>query len=508
MKNRIPALIIAVLMIFTLSACRENSSGGSSLFEMNLAENPYNLDPQLATDSASREIIKNTFKTLIKQNGDGTLTPDACSEYVLSEDGLRYTFTIKDNIFWQSKTEFEAPLTSDDFVFAFRRIFDSSSESPYTDDFICIKGARDILYNNAGYKTLSVIAPDPKTLVIELEYPCWNFLELLTKTAAAPCNKAFFEMTKGRYGLDPENDASCGAFYVSDHNYDPYWNENYIVLSRNEKNSEFDKTLPKSVTYNIKPPSENESDFKANDIDFLTSDNYTAVMKSGGAEAFLTKTVIIKPGEELMEKHPELFSALVFSAYSFEPESSEIPEYFTRAHGIIPPAVTMMGKSFRTTVPDSSLRPTVLGGVSDEYYGDLRLTVRSDAPYSELCFALSDYWRDILGVNIFVESVSDTEYESIKENSYDLLVDEISSDENTPESFLLKTGATSEEINRIKSASSLSFAMTFAAETEKTAAERFIPLLYCNEYFAAKSGITGAEYLPFEKFIIMKEAAR
>jgi oligopeptide transport system substrate-binding protein len=510
MKNRIFAVLAALLILIATTACREKSSGGSSFFEMNLAENPYNLDPQLATDPASREIIKNTFRTLIKQNGDGTFTPDACTDYTLSENGLRYTFTIKDNIFWQSKTEFEAPLTSDDFVFAFWRIFNPESESPFAEDFVCIKGARNILYDNAGYKTLFVIAPDPKTLIIELEYPCWNFLELLSKTAAAPCNKAFFTLTKGRYGLDPENDASCGAFYVSDHNFDPYWNENYIVLSRNEKNSEFDKTLPRSVTYNIKPPSENENDFKANDIDFLTSDDFTATLKSAGAKSVLTKSVVIKASEELIAKYPELFAALSYASFSFEPEEDEIPAHFTRARGIIPPAVTMLGKSFRTSVSDSSLRPKYRGGITDEYYGDLRLTVRADAPYSELCFALSVYWRDILGVNIFVESVSDTEYESIKEKGYDFLVDEITANENSPEPFLAEAGATSEELNRIRTASSLSYAMTFAAESEKKAAAdgSLIPLLFGSEYFAAKSGIVGAEYIPFEKFIIMKDAER
>ncbi|MDR0992829.1 MAG: ABC transporter substrate-binding protein [Ruminococcus sp.] len=508
MKSRISALFLAVLMIFTLSACRENSSGGSSLFEMNLAENPYNLDPQLATDPASREIIKNTYRMLIKQNGDGTLTPDACSDYVLSEDGLRYTFTIKDNIFWQSKSGFEAPLTSNDFVFAFQRIFNKSSGSPYAEKFICIKGARNIIYANAGYYTLNVVAPDPKTLVFELEYPCWNFLELLSDTAAAPCSEAFFKLTKGRYGLDPESDASCGAFYVSDHNFDPYWNENYIVLSRNEKNSEFDKTLPRSVTYNIKSPSENEDDFKVNDIDFLTSDSFTAVMKNADTKAFLTKTVIIKPGTAFSEEYPELFAALVFTSYSFEPNDSDIPENCIRAHGIIPPAVTMMGKSFRTSVSDTSLRPKKRGSITDQYYGDLRLTVRADAPYADLCFELSDYWREVLGVNIFVESVSDTEYESIKESGYDLLVDELTATENSPVAFLAEAGATSEEINRIKTASSLSFATSFAAESEKTAVGELIPLLFCSEYFASKNGIKGAEYLPFEKFVIMKGAER
>jgi oligopeptide transport system substrate-binding protein len=510
MKNRILALLTAFLLLFTITACRDSSSGGSSLFTLNLADNPYNLDPQLSTDAASEEIIKNTFRMLMKIDKDGNITPDACSDYTLSEDGLTYTFTIRENIFWQSQREFEAPLTANDFVFAFHRIFDSSTHSPHKEQFSAIVNAREISEFGRSFTTIGVRATDEMTLEIKLAYPCWNFLELLSNTAAAPCNEEFFNLTKGRYGLDPENDASCGAFYVSDHNFDPYWNENYIVLSRNEKNSEFDRVYPKTVTYEIKPTEENETDFKANDIDFLLSDEYTATMKSAGAEAFLTKSVVIRANADFSEQYPELFKSLAYSAFSFEPTEKQIPQYFSRAKGIIPPAVTLMGRSYRSLVSDDTFRPEEKGSVGDEYYGDLRLTVRADAPYSDLCFALSDYWRETVGVNIFVEAVSDTEYETIKAAGFDLLVDEITSDKNSPESYLYYGETSENDISRIKNASSISFAAQFTEMSEKDVINSggVIPLLYGSEFFAAKSGIVGAEYLPFEKIILLQEARR
>jgi oligopeptide transport system substrate-binding protein len=510
MKNRILALLTAFLLLLSTAACRDSSSGGSSLFTLNLAQNPYNLDPQLSTDAASEEIIKNTFRMLMKIDKDGSVSPDACSDYTLSEDGLTYTFTIRENIFWQSQREFEAPLTAKDFVFAFHRIFDKTTESPHKEQFLAIANAREIAEGSRSYTRLGVSAPDEMTLEIRLAYPCWNFLELLSNTAAAPCNEEFFNLTKGRYGLDPENDASCGAFYVSDHNFDPYWNENYIVLSRNEKNSEFDRVYPKTVTYKIKSAEENEADFKANDIDFLLSDELTATMKNAGAENFLTKSVVICANEDFKAQYPELFKALAYSSFSFEPVETEIPQYFTRAKGIIPPAVTLMGRSYRSLVSDEAFRPEEKGSVSDEYYGDLRLTVRADAPYSDLCFALSDYWRETAGINIFVEAVSDTEYETIKAAGFDLLVDEITSDKNSPQSFLLYGGVSQNDISRIKTASSISFAAQFTEMSEKDAINYggIIPFLYGSEFFAQKNGITGAEYLPFEKIILLQETKR
>jgi oligopeptide transport system substrate-binding protein len=510
MKNRIFAFFTAFLMLFTLAACRDGSSGGSSLFEINLSGNPYNLDPQLSTDAASAEIIKNTFRTLMKTDLNGNITPDACIDYTLSNNGLTYTFTLREDIYWQSQREFEAPLTAKDFVFAFWRIFDKKTESPHRETFSAIKNAREIIDGTLSYGQIGVYAKGDYTLEITLAYPCWNFLALLAEPAASPCNKEFFTLTKGRYGLDPENDASCGAFFVSDHNFDPYWNENYMVLSRNEKNSEESRVYPKTVTYNIKSAEENEADFKANDSDFLLSDDFTSTVKSAKTEAFLTKSVVIKAGDDFAAQFPELFRSLAYSAYSFNPPADDIPQDFSRAVGIIPPAVTMMGRSYRSLVPDSELRPENKGSVSDEYYGDLRLTVRADAPYSDLCFALSDYWREAAGVNIFVEAVSDTEYESIKASDYDLLVDEITSDKNSPESFLSLAGISENDLSRIKTASSISFAAEFTQMSEKDAINggNLIPFLFGSEFFASKSNIIGAQYLPFEKMIIMENARR
>jgi oligopeptide transport system substrate-binding protein len=510
MKRRCFSIFTAILILIAMTACREGSSGGSSLYTLNLSSNPYNLDPQLSTDAASREIIKNTFRTLMKIGEDGTVTPDAADSYTLSEDGLTYTFKLKENIFWQSKREFSAPLTANDFVFAFWRIYNPASESPYRERFSAILNAREIIGKTAGYMTLGVRAVDDLTLEITLAYPVWNFLELMSLPASAPCNEEFFTLTKGRYGLDPDNDASNGAFYVSDHNFDPYWNENYIVLTRNEKNSENYPVSPLYVTYNIKSPDENEADFRANDIDFLLSEEYTAAIKSANAEAFLTKSVVIIAGDDFAENYPEVVSALSFAAYSYEPPDSDLPPYFTRASGIIPPAVTMMGRSYRKTVTDSTFRPENRGSISDEYYGDLRLTVRADAPYADQCFALSDYFREVLGVNIFVEAVSDAEYESIKAAGYDLLVDEITSDKNSPDDFLTYAGIPEDELVRIRTASSISYAIQFTTLSEQNAINggRVIPFLYGSEFFAVRGDISGAEYLPFEHIVLMKDAVR
>ena len=224
-----------ILLMF--SGCEEDDGSGHT-FKMNLASNPENLDPQMATDLSSRIVISNMMDGLVKMNEYGAIEADAAESYNISPDGLIYTFYLKKNIMWEAVNGYKALMTADDFVFAFQRIYDSGAlHSPYVERFSCIKNSSAVAAGKMSAERLGVTAADDYTLIIELEYPYYNFLEMLTTTAAMPCNRVFFESTKGKYGLDDESTISNGAFYLKEWNYDPYWDNNYIIIRRNKNYS-------------------------------------------------------------------------------------------------------------------------------------------------------------------------------------------------------------------------------------------------------------------------------
>jgi oligopeptide transport system substrate-binding protein len=527
-------------MVFV--GCGSKNSGENYNFTFNISANPGNLDPQLATESASIDIIKNTFRGLMKENSDGSITPDAAESFTMSDDGLTYTFTLRDDIFWWNNTDYKEPLTADDFVFAFLRIFNKNSSSPYMNDFLCIKNASGIIAGNVNYTQIGVRAVDEKIVEFSLDYPYFDFTKLLTKTAAFPCNETFFESTKGRYGLAIETSISNGAFYVADWNYDPYWNENFIEIRRNTANflpsyETEDKQIiqgeyvifPQSVFYHIKSSEADSQDFEEGDIDGYSLKNYDKKLLSGNTySAYQTKSYALLANPQKSISDARLMRSLGAFTNDFEFESENLDgNILERGKGIIPGAVSLMGRSYRSMVSDASLFrfddsiqkqwETAYSDYPDGI-GDVKITVSETFPDPELIYDLTDAWREIFGVNFLVEVVSNVEYEIKKnEKNYDIILAEMTSEENNPDVFfanfsdeygLTVSSAITASTSSIAYAESLSEAArsTENAETIAVNSGMVIPLFYGYEYYITDENSSGIEYIPFSGEVIMRKA--
>ena len=196
MKKFLCAVLAAVLC---LGLCGCDSAGTISTYTMALERMPANLDPQVATGDEEMLVITNTFDGLFEYRG-GKISKNLCSDYTVSPDGLSYTFILReDSSFYVNKNE-QIPVTAKDFVFAFERILDPKTKSPYYNDFANIA---------------QVTAEKDNVLLIKLKEPDSNFISKLCMSCAVPCNREFFENTKGAYGLTVKNILSNGPYTVN-----------------------------------------------------------------------------------------------------------------------------------------------------------------------------------------------------------------------------------------------------------------------------------------------------
>ena len=108
----------------------------------------------------------------------------------------------------------EYDITAEDFVFAFRRIFHAETASPYAVEFSAIQNSAAVLAGLADESSLGVSANGPLTLVFRLSERDDNFLAKLAMPGAAPCDEAFFESTRGTYGLTAQTTLASGSFYL------------------------------------------------------------------------------------------------------------------------------------------------------------------------------------------------------------------------------------------------------------------------------------------------------
>lgn len=191
-------------------------------------ETPVNsLDPQLAADDVSFEVIAGYLDGLMRTDENGEPVPAVAERYEISGDELTYTFHLKEDANWSDGT----PVTADDFVFAWQRVADPDVE-------------------------LAVRAVDDKTLEVQLNEPAADFLNLVCLPTYYPVNRNFYEsLEEGTFGTSPETVLSNGSFWVDE--YEP--GARNFTLVQNPDYYDADRIHVEGISYQVASDGEQES---------------------------------------------------------------------------------------------------------------------------------------------------------------------------------------------------------------------------------------------------------
>ena len=273
MKKALSMLLVMVMTLACLSGAAMADS--DKYLGVMLSTNVMSLDTNLATDGESFEVIADCIDGLMQMDATGASIPALAESYDMSEDGLTYTFHLRDAK-WSNGT----PVTASDFVFAWRRICKEAGEYAYMfgSSVGCVKGAQDIIDGKAEPDTLAVSAPDDKTLVVELESPVSFFASLLYFPTFYPINEAFYSsLEEGTYGTSPETFLSNGAFVLE--SYTP--GTASLTVKKNPDYWDADRVKLAGIKYQVVGSSDNALvAFKTGALDVVTiSGNQVASAK-------------------------------------------------------------------------------------------------------------------------------------------------------------------------------------------------------------------------------------
>lgn len=344
-----------LLLLTLLLGC--GSSGAGEIIRYDLPGSVTNLDPQFATDEAARMIISNSFDGLLRQNPDGGLELNVAESFTVSDDGLTYTFILREGEVWSdgSNEDSQIPLTAHDFVFAFHRIFDPAVPSPFASIFFSLENAQEVLRGSLPVSRLGVQALDALTLRFTLSRPDSRLPELLASTAAVPCNEEFFRSTRARYGLDLKSLRFNGAFYVRN------WDEAKGLVSLRANRRYARKELVSAGGVDLYLPSAQETDmesrFFADKTDACKVDYAAAksLVQEGGQAVAFEDTVWVLA---LNLSHPQLANTDLRRAIAYainrEDIAARTPADLRLTSVFIPPSVGSSGGSFRSLVGEGS----------------------------------------------------------------------------------------------------------------------------------------------------------
>ena len=192
---------------------------GSNILNVMVEVEVASLDPQLATDGTSFEVIADYTDGLMQMDSTGKAVEAIAESYDLSEDGMTYTFHLRKDATWSNGD----PVTADDFVFGWQRAADPVNASEYSymlSDIGQIKNAAEIIAGEKPVTDLGVTAVDANTLKVELNVPVSYFLSLMYFPTFYPNHRTFFEgLADGTFGTSPETVLSNGAFMLD--SYEP-----------------------------------------------------------------------------------------------------------------------------------------------------------------------------------------------------------------------------------------------------------------------------------------------
>lgn len=182
------------------------------------------VDSSVAQDAVGFNVLNNIMEGLYRLDQDDLAVPAmADGEAEISEDGLTYTFKIRDAE-WSNGT----PVTAHDFVYAWERAVAPETGSPYGPYLMAgmVKNATEIGEGTKELSDLGITAEDDKTLVIELERPVTYFLSLMAFGTFYPLNEEFVTEQGEKYASSSETMIYNGPFELS--NWDGIGNWQYL----------------------------------------------------------------------------------------------------------------------------------------------------------------------------------------------------------------------------------------------------------------------------------------
>ncbi len=173
----------------------ESNSGNSSgskenVFRINFSD-PPTFDPHLVTDTTSASIIVEIFSGLVTLNKDLDIIPDLAESWEVSDDGMVYTFNLRDDIKFSNGEN----VTAQDFKWSIERSANPDTGSYNADVYLGdIIGVKEVIDSNGGIQEVEgVKAIDDKTLEITIDSPKTYFLAKLTYPTAFVLSQKYLE---------------------------------------------------------------------------------------------------------------------------------------------------------------------------------------------------------------------------------------------------------------------------------------------------------------------------
>ncbi len=462
MFKKIIALFLVTIMVVTCFASCKKEDTANKFFACGIMEMPRYFDPQIAKSVSEKNITVNTFDGLFKLCENGEIKKCGVKDYKISDDGLVYTFYIREdmkyyiskdvqNLLDEKNATININLTAEDFAFGvIRGILPETNAADY-ELLSAIKNATQVHNGKISSDSLGIKVIDTYTLEITLERVDNDFLYALTQPISYPCDKQFFEITGGRYGLAEEYVISNGGFYLDKINEDKS-----VVISKNEEYVGDFSAVPSGVGFYLNTSTVDiaeKVDDGTYDVGFFQNDDEKDELGRSVVKTELENTtcsLVFNMADEVMQNNKlrtGLVSCVDLSTVSETPLASILPSYY----GVDNSKVESVAYNI------DNARNNMIKAFDELKIETLNVEILCSPEYEKTAKAVVNCWQKNIGVELNgIVTVAEDNFDSkLAKGEYDIAICSMSVDSNNAEDFLAMF--TSDNENNIMNYSSAEF---------------------------------------------------
>jgi oligopeptide transport system substrate-binding protein len=419
-------LLIALIALIAAVSCGGGDKGGEVTNELSdtqelrvrIAGDPSTMDPQLALFAEDISVVKQLFRGLFTYDQDLNVIPAVAADVPtqenggISDDGLVYTINLRQDATWSDG----APVTANDFVYAFQRLFDpaAGAQGYYFDFYTSIAGAAEFAYHEGGNaEDIGVTAIDDHTLQITLVEPRPTLPALLALWPAAPLRQDLIEQY-GDAWTEPGNLIGNGPFVLAD-----YAPEDEIVLEANAAYWGDDRPTLQTLVYKIIPDdSAALIAYENNEIDMTSIPGVDASRFEGSAEQ-VRFAQLETYAVQYNNQEPPFDNALVRQAISRAIDRAAYISVVrggvgTQALSWLPPGMPGADASLGTDLgydPDAARALLSQAGYPDgDGFPSVTLTIVDDETNRTTAEFLQEQLRVNLGIDMQIETLEESAF--------------------------------------------------------------------------------------------------
>ncbi len=461
-KSKLLIGLLSLSMIFSACGNNDKASDGNEnnqavaneeegkkdgVLDINIASEPDSIDPALNTSVDGAIMISHLFESLIRWDDDGegnaVLKPGIAESWEVSDDGLTWTFKLRDAKWSDGKD-----ITADDFVYSWNRLVDPATGADYEYMLDMVKGYDE--------KKLDISAPDPKTFVVNLNVKCPYFEEICAFPAVMPVRKDIIEANK-TWTNSPETLVSNGAYKLEK------WEHNSTLsMVKNPEYYDQDSVKAEKLAFHLQDDQNAiYASYRSGDLDFINSVPQEEIQK-----LLDTKELKIKPyvGTYFVcfntEKEPfndpkvrKAFSLAIdrnfivnqVTGQGQEPATAYVPSGVYDANGAEGDDFRTVGgdyysindEDYEKNIEEAKKLMEEAGYKDGEGFPQIDYLYNTDENHKAIAEALQNMWQENLGVQVNLQNQDWNVFlKERKEGNYNIARHGWIADYNDPMSFI------------------------------------------------------------------------